>query len=93
MAVWECGNGDCGDDTPSLTLLHLNPHMLQQLVVERVRHVKLDNYSEQDNNTNDITVTSHVSFSWPRPFINLNEQSDQESRPRPHVAMVTIAGK
>ena len=41
MAVWECGNGDGGDHTPPLTLLHLHPHILQQLVVERVCHVEL----------------------------------------------------
>ena len=41
MAVWERGNGDCGDDTPPLALLHLNPHILQQLVIEGVGHIKL----------------------------------------------------
>ena len=42
MVVWECGNGNIGQDAPSLALFYLDPYILQQLVVEGVGHVKLD---------------------------------------------------
>ena len=41
VAIGEGGDGDRGNHSPPLTLLHLNPHHLQQLVTQSVSHIKL----------------------------------------------------
>ena len=41
FAVGEGGDGHRGDHGPPLTLLHLHPHLLQQLVIQSVSDVKL----------------------------------------------------
>ena len=41
FAVGEGGDRHRGDHGPPLTLLHLHPHLLQQLVIQSVGDVKL----------------------------------------------------